>query len=90
MNTVKEYLLFDPLSIEAFDHNENHYCKLKFQAKDIVSIGIISQNLMHLVQEIIDNNPQGQRQLIGLILALFQILFFITNKILCLKLMLCD
>ena len=58
MNTFKDYLLFDPLSTETTDPNENYDEKLKFQAKDIVSIGIILQNSMHLVEDIIDNNPQ--------------------------------
>ena len=85
MNTFKEYLLFDPLSREAYNLKENHHNKLKFHAIDIVSIGIILQNPMHLFENIIDDNPQGKIQIIGLILVLVQILFFIANKLFTIK-----
>ena len=85
MNTIKEYLLFDPLSIKTY-LKDNDDDKLKFPAIDIVSIGIILQNSMHLLEDRIDNNPQEQRELIGLILALVQILSFIVNKIFSVKL----
>ena len=52
MNTIKEYLLFDLLSIETSNPNENHDGKLKFQVIEIVLIGIILQNIMHLVEDI--------------------------------------